>query len=126
MVILRAAQAAHDALHVFARDLEQRGLVFVGLHVRLAALRRVRQDDGVAHVLADIADKQRADHDDHGQRRENEHQQRPPVFLVLLRRPSPSLRVVSDQTLKSAGFSTVRPKCHKIACTMRSLAWPSP
>ena len=91
-----------------------------------SALRRVRQDDGVALVLLHIADKQRADHDDHSQRRKNEHQQRPPVFLVLLRRPSPSFRFAFNQALKSAGFSAARPKCHKIACTMRSLAWPSP
>ena len=120
MVILRAAQAAHDALHVFARDLKQRRLIFVGLKLRLGALRRVRQDDGVALVLLHIADKQRADHDDHS------HQQRPSVFLVLLRRPSPSFRFAFNQALKSAGFSAARPKCHKIACTMRSLAWPSP
>ena len=50
MVILRAAQAAHDVLHVFARDLKQRRLIFVGLKLRLGALRRVRQDDGLSLI----------------------------------------------------------------------------
>ena len=45
---------------------------------------------------------------------------------VVRHRPFRKQSEKSNYAIKSAGFCSVRPKCHKIACTMRSLAWPSP
>ena len=58
----------------------------------LRTLRRVRQHDGVALALAEVADEQHRDHADDGQRRKCKQHHKAHVFPVLLRRPSHNIR----------------------------------